>query len=171
MAVTKHSEVRRVNRIKVLALGLLVAASPAVASANLPPPNEQILGVVLAGGIVGSRYSCVVDAGPTQYQRAPSSAAPHRSIELIFPGIRLLEGAEVKSHYIGPATLKFSSATAGTISFDYDVVTGAAPSGQSAAFTGYRQELDDTAMKVHFIIHFPHCNPTLNAFFRSGPRS
>lgn len=156
--------------IVIAGLGL----APAAIAASAPPATLMMGTVADTNGTGKPGYHCSAGVGPAFFQRGPivaGAAAPPALISISSAGFSNFPVAEAS--YTGVLALKFSSATGGTVAFDYNESTlnTVLPSGDTARFTGYSQVWTPGAatLKVSFTIAFQGCTLPVVGLFHAQP--
>jgi hypothetical protein len=174
----------------------LCFAPPTLAASGLPmlgPPTTVMIGTTTDAGVNGSGGAhCGSSSGPASFQRqAVFAGAPLPSAVISLPSVYHTTPAKPGSGsgargaakpaiatpdhgtFVGGMVLKFTSAAAGTIAFDFrqDITFNTTlPSGYAADFTGYSQIWTPSAgtLKVSFDIVFANCTLPIVALFRAA---
>ena len=160
------------KRTVIMIAGLCIA--PAAIAASVPPATLMMGTVAATNGTGKSGYRCSANGGQAFFQRGPvvaGTAVPQAVISVPSVGFSILPaGGE---SYTGVLSLKFTSATGGTVAFDYnqDTVNSVLPSGDTAHFNGYGQVWtpDAATLKVSFNIAFKNCTLPVVGLFHAQP--
>ena len=152
-----------------------LAAAPAAQAASAPP-TTLLMGTVAASDVAGKHSNCMANAGQALFQRAAATVAnPHPLAFVSVPSIKASGGnTNLYVDYVGVLRLNFTSATAGTLTADYDALgTGQElPTGTSFLFEKYSAIWTSTSssLKVSFkIIFTAACVLPITALFRGTP--
>ncbi len=158
-----------------LGLGLILTAASSALGAS-SPPSTLIAGSSAQNTATGpNAIQCVTGAGLATFQRAaPTLVAANPQALIDLPGAAYAGPSPAPViYYYGMTILTFTTATSGTVSFDYNLASPKLPDAEKVAFSGYSQVWAPVqkALRVKFNIPFPNCTLPVSLLFRAAAPS